>query len=234
MLQESYCNILQHTAGTQNPQLTGTNIFTLLCSKDLVVQIYCTTRSFGSNRSCIYLYKYIGTLYIFVQIYFGSNRSCIYLYKCTDLVYIYTNIFDVQIYCTTRSFGSNRSCCTNIFWELICLIRKIKLFDPLYRAHFTLKIHSSTRQITATRCNTLQHTATHCSIRTHQQPKTRQCAQQYTATHCNTRQLTATYCHELQRATTRCNILQHANTWAVKNSSACATIHGKSLQYTAI
>jgi len=63
-------------------------------------------------------------------------------------------------------------------------------------------------QITATHCNTLQHTGTHGNTR-------------HTATHGNTRQHTATHCNTRQHTTTHCNTQQHTAT------------HGNTLQHTA-
>ena len=51
-------------------------------------------------------------------------------------------------------------------------------------------------RLTATHCNTLQHTATHCNTL------------QHTATHCNTLQHAATHCSALQHTATHCNTLQ--------------------------
>jgi len=48
-------------------------------------------------------------------------------------------------------------------------------------------------------CNTLQHTATHCS------------APQHNATQCNTMQHNATHCNTMQRTATQCNALQHTD-----------------------
>jgi len=59
--------------------------------------------------------------------------------------------------------------------------------------------HCSTLQHAATHCNTLQHTATPCNALPH------------TATHCNALQHTATHCNALQHPTTHCNTLQHTN-----------------------
>ena len=52
-----------------------------------------------------------------------------------------------------------------------------------------------------TYCDTLQHTATHCSN-----------TLQHTATHCNTLQHTATHCNTLQHTATHCSTLQHTAT----------------------
>jgi len=55
----------------------------------------------------------------------------------------------------------------------------------------------------ATRCNTLQHTATHCNTRKYSNDRAARCnTLQHTATHCNTRK------YSNDRAT-RCNTLQH-------------------------
>ena len=50
-------------------------------------------------------------------------------------------------------------------------------------------------RLTATHCNTLQHTPTHCDTLRH------------TATHCNTLQHTATHCNTLQHTAAHCNTL---------------------------
>jgi len=69
--------------------------------------------------------------------------------------------------------------------------------------------------ITATHCNTLQHTATHFYVLREGVPSLR-----HTATHCNILQHTATHCDTLQRTSTycekvchHCNTLQHTATY---------------------
>ena len=70
--------------------------------------------------------------------------------------------------------------------------------------------------VTATHCNTLQHTAP-CLPANHIQSTD---SLQHTATHCNTLQHTATHCNTLQHSATHCNTLQHSAT------------HCNTLQYT--
>jgi len=66
-------------------------------------------------------------------------------------------------------------------------------------------------QHTATDCNTLQLTATHCSTRRPRRNATHCNTLQHTATHCNRLQLTATHCstRRPRRTATHCNTLQH-------------------------
>jgi len=68
-------------------------------------------------------------------------------------------------------------------------------------------------------CNTLQHTATHCSTL------------QRAVTHCNTLQHTATHCSTLQRAVTHCNTLQHTATHC--NTLQHTAVHCNAQQHTA-
>jgi len=77
--------------------------------------------------------------------------------------------------------------------------------------------HCSTLQQAATRCNTLQHTATHQIIgealeirKHHDHTATHGNTLQHITTRCNTH--TATRCNNLQHTTTHCNTLQHAAT----------------------
>ena len=73
--------------------------------------------------------------------------------------------------------------------------------------------HCNTLQHTATHCNTLQHTATHCNMqslsRQRRALRIHLYSLQHTATHGNTRQHTATHCNTLQHT---CNTLQHTAT----------------------
>ena len=82
------------------------------------------------------------------------------------------------------------------------------MFDPC-RARSTL-------QHTATRNNTMQRTATHCSTCISRIQIRPMLCTVYTATHCNTLQHLATQCNTLQQTTTHCNTLQrtamHCNT----------------------
>ena len=67
--------------------------------------------------------------------------------------------------------------------------------------------------LTATHCDTLQHTATHCN--TLQHTATHRLTHpllQHTATHCNTLQHTVTHCNTLQHTATHRNTLQHTAT----------------------
>jgi len=69
--------------------------------------------------------------------------------------------------------------------------------------------------ITATHCNTLQHTAKHCNIL------------QQTTTHCSTLQHTATHCNTLHHTAphyntaTHCNTLQHTTTLQHTSTRIC-------------
>ena len=56
-------------------------------------------------------------------------------------------------------------------------------------------------KVTATQCNTLQHTATCCNMLHY--------TLQHTATQCNILWRTATHCNTLQHTATHCNTLQH-------------------------
>jgi len=67
-------------------------------------------------------------------------------------------------------------------------------------------MHSPTLQGIATRCNTLQHTATHTRVLRKYTRKTYN-----TATHCNTLRHTATHCNTLQHTATHCKRLHHAH-----------------------
>jgi len=55
-------------------------------------------------------------------------------------------------------------------------------------------------EVSATRCNTLQHAATRCNTL------------QHTATRCNTLQYAAICCKTLRHTATHCDTLQHAAT----------------------
>ena len=112
-------------------------------------------------------------------------------------------------------------------------------------------------QLTATHCNTLQHTATHWASSGlgfySFAPSQRQHTRQHTATHCTTLQHTATWlelflvsiCHytqgnSLQHTEQYCNALQHAATycniaWArCLLSHTCRYTNSNTLQHTAI
>ena len=65
-------------------------------------------------------------------------------------------------------------------------------------------------RLTATCCNTPQHTALHCN--TLQQGDMAEVDTSLTATHGNTRQHTATHCNTRRHTATNCNILQHIAT----------------------
>ena len=73
-------------------------------------------------------------------------------------------------------------------------------------------------KVTATHCNTLQHTATHCTTHcstlqhTETHCNTLQHTAQHTAAHCNTLQHTATHCDTLQHTVPRCTSLHRAAT----------------------
>ena len=81
----------------------------------------------------------------------------------------------------------------------LCKIRK--LAELWYQC-----IHSL---VSATRCNTLQHTATLCNTL------------QHSATHCNT----------LQHTTTHCNTLQHARWHLQHTATLCNTPHHTATHY---
>ena len=78
----------------------------------------------------------------------------------------------------------------------ICVVYNyVNIYIATYQESSIIRhIH---RGLTATHCNTLQHTATQCNTL------------QHTATHCNSLQHTATHCNTLQRTATHCNSLQH-------------------------
>ena len=84
---------------------------------------------------------------------------------------------------------------TCVFLCLTCVFRFtcVFCFTSVSRTHDNMMVHI----ITATYCNTLQHTATHCNTL------------QHTATHCNTLQHTATHCDTLQHTALlrRCRVL---------------------------
>ena len=70
--------------------------------------------------------------------------------------------------------------------------------------------HCNTLQYTARYCITLKQTATHCNTLQHTAPH---CTTLHnTAPHCTTLQHTAPHCNTLQHTTTYYNILQHAAT----------------------
>jgi len=101
------------------------------------------------------------------------------------------------------------------------------LSNPLSLSRLLILLRCNTRQHTAPHYDTLQQTATHCSIL------------QYAATHCNT-MLNPLYlshllillrCNTLQHATTHCNILQHTATHC--NTLQQTAIHWSILQHTA-
>ena len=87
--------------------------------------------------------------------------------------------------------------------------RKSKSTQPAWRAFYL--------QHTATKCNALQHTATHFLHATqHSVAQAATCHVHFTcsilqqsATHCNKVQRTATHCNTLQHTATHCNTLQH-------------------------
>jgi len=70
--------------------------------------------------------------------------------------------------------------------------------------------YCNTLQHTATRCNTLQHAAPRCNTLQHAAPRCN--TLQHAAPRCNTLQHTATRCNTLHHAATRCNTLHHAAT----------------------
>jgi len=75
--------------------------------------------------------------------------------------------------------------------------------------------HTATHCSTATRSNILKHAATRCNIIVYRSAYrllrswTTRGSLQLTATHCNTLQHTAAHCSTLQHTETRCNTLQH-------------------------
>jgi len=87
-------------------------------------------------------------------------------------------------------------------------------------------MHCNSLQQTATRGNTLYHSATHCPMTLDHD----------TATYCNALRRTATHCNTSQHATSHCNntlprgvVLRHCN--ALQHSDT--TIHRNTLQHTA-
>jgi len=92
-------------------------------------------------------------------------------------------------------------------------------------------------QVTATHCNTVQHSATHCNMwaivcEIHLCGLSGDCnTLQHTATHCNTPQHTATHCNTLQHTATHCNALQHTATHC--NTLQHTATHCNTLQHTA-
>ena len=79
--------------------------------------------------------------------------------------------------------------------------------------------HDTTFNVIVTRkmYNTLQHTATHCTILHH------------TATHCNTLQHTATHCSTLQHTAAHCSTLQHRRN-TLQHTAAHTAAHCNTLQ----
>ena len=110
--------------------------------------------------------------------------------------------------------------------------------SPFYVWHFNIwyivtATHCNTLQHTATHCNTLQHTATHCNTLQHTATHRGKKGQfhldaffcipfQYMIySHCNTLQHTATHCNTLQHTATHCSTPQHTlirvcTSWHIK------------------
>ena len=84
--------------------------------------------------------------------------------------------------------------CCNWRWIGVCLIRR-SLSNIVWCLGMWIRRPLLIGDTTATRCNTLQHTETHCNLFV---PLYRW----YTATHCNTLQHTATHCNTLQHTAT--------------------------------
>ena len=130
--------------------------------------------------------------------------------------------------------GMSFMCCAVYCSLLQCVaVSYVSLFDIGVRSHQVCDIESLTR------CNTLQHTATHynifksrhvcyvdiphaCSVaatrcNTLQHIQVTPCLlHRHSARlqyHCNTLQHTATHCNTLQHTATHCNTLQHTATY---------------------
>jgi len=93
-------------------------------------------------------------------------------------------------------------------------------------------IYCNTLLNTGTLWNTLQHTATHCTLSVFISLGTSPALQHATA-HCNTLQHTATRCNTLQHAATHCNTLQ-ALGFHFFGYFACNAARYSTLQHTAI
>jgi len=131
-----------------------------------------------------------------------------------------------------------RVCCwtdtSKVFVTRVCR----RLSRPWWVALSCLS-RCNTLQHTATHCNTLQHTATHCNTLQHTAQHFN--TLQHTATHCNTLQHTATHCSTLQHTATHCrttthtaphsNTLQHTATHC--NTLQHIAAHCNTLQHTA-
>ena len=105
--------------------------------------------------------------------------------------------------------------------------------------------HCNTLQRTATQCSMLQYSvtyqanhlwdtvaATHC--KTLQGTATHCNALQRTATHCNTLQRSSTHCYTLQRIAPRCNTLQHTAIYQANHVKGTVTAtQGITLQHAA-
>ena len=107
----------------------------------------------------------------------------------------------------------------------------IEVCDSSY-CSIILQHSAYTPQRSATFCNTLQHTATHCNILHMHWTESVWYNMLYTATHCNTLQHTATHCNTLQLTATHCNTLYtHWSEFVCYNAQSTAT-HCNTLQHT--
>ena len=97
-----------------------------------------------------------------------------------------------------------------------------RTFYSWFRARLIKILPVCDANVTATCCNTLQHTATHRDTPQHIHAwsvfdNVSNCVRhpchcsilQHTATHCSTMQNTVAYCSTLQHAATRCSTLHH-------------------------
>jgi len=117
---------------------------------------------------------------------------------------------------------ARRDICVCVVYD--CVMLHTCPTKKICRAHFC-RVHGHCippcEYLSATLCNTLQHTATSCNTLQHNSHLPHSRPQhsvvwisdrnplQPTATHCNPLQSTATHCDPLQHTATRCNTPQH-------------------------
>jgi len=114
----------------------------------------------------------------------------------------------VCIQCTQRALHEGRRAICRFTCGMAILVYQECMKSAYKESFFSC---SCARCITATHCNTLQHSATHCntSQRLLLVLNAQDVLLQHTATHCHTLPHTATHCHTLPHTAIRCHTLPH-------------------------
>ena len=150
---------------------------------------------------------------------FSNRKLCSYLLLESVLQWVAVCfVVCVAVFCSVLQCVA--VCCSVLQW---CRISKLS--DALFEAYQSGNIlqhaatqtglfaahMSSSQKHTATRCNMLQLTATHCNTNRN----IGSAFEQLTATHCSL-QCTVTHCNTLQHTASHCNSPQHAATNNIK------------------